>query len=416
MKRAHSLRLGLLSIYKKDSSAFRKLMFSELCRRSFLASFANEAYKRNYARPLVTALLIIYSLRRVLTFQIKNADTLGIASYENERRNIQQFLKTFSGSPHISNYQWRVSSLAENVPYLVRFLCSGKMQLFEVLKALSRKNDFLVFARQTEFVVLYSYFTFLSRQKIFSPTVMVISSESNPEVIAPALALNDQTVSIYVNHGYLNKDQGHFFHDHFVLSFPSLAARMKGDLHFLKSHSVSVKRIYELKKILIVTSIVLDESKVIHLASSLAETFPAAEIIIRLHPNKMLTGNREPELKSLSNVTISAGSYPIEQDLNDSDLVIGGETTALLDALLAGIPVLHWKLDEIQYDHYGLVFEGIIPAMPNTNDVIRVANDHYHSEIWAKKANNFFSIPADNKDLKSEIEKKVLKKRAKITP
>jgi hypothetical protein len=375
--------IGLSSIKKRDSSRFRQHLFSKLLLEKPFLRIAHQAFLKSEIRPLISFLLILYSLRRFFQIRIhleKDRKEIAVFNYGNERRAIER----------VSPLENSISYGAFKLPMLPSFSMKKTLIWIRVSMKLLKKNGFLVGARQAEFLVLYGFYrNFFSRENISGQTFLS-ASEANPEVIAAVLAAKRTgNKTVFINHSALESEQGIFFHDEIMLSASAYAGRIQGTprikiLDFLaKSRSLNLPNFERIKRIGIACSVVTSPELIRKTVESCLETFPNAEVVIRQHPNPTFSPVKESWLPKNPRVTVSSrkGQGPMS-DLLDWDFAIAGSSSVHLDLLELGIPTVHQNIEGIDWDLYDFVGSGLVPSVNKAHEIPASMNAVYSQERW----------------------------------
>ena len=136
---------------------------------------------------------------------------------------------------------------------------------------------------------------------------------------------------------------------------------------------------------------------------SLEKLFAKKTLYIRFHP-------RDPRLKTYKriNITLSPKGENIQEFAKKCDLVITGNTSAILEILKTGTPVIHLNNIDVGNDWYGFS-KKIIPSFENTSTIsLQVARSNYKTSRWAKEFSHFdSSYKKDRNKIDIELKKKL---------
>lgn len=394
----YNILVALGSIKKKDSSAFRALLFCEYRKKYRLAQLSSLTYAISIFRPFVVFFLIIYSFRKVISvsfLQKKNSNELYVYNYENEKKSIlHNFSKAKNANELTYSYSFRNLFRSLKSLFFARLDWARLLKIIKLCFHLSKKNSFLVTARQIEFLLLYAFFKNFFKKENFKE--VYISTESNPEVISVALACVGARVN-YTNHGFLNKDLGIFFHDRLLLDCRSLKNRIiphllrpHTDIQIIqKRHQIFKKPESSTKKILILGSLIPDIGLMQKLIEDFRENLVDSDITVRFHPNKTFYNHQLLELSELLKIKVK-WDESLKLQLSESTLVIAGETSAHLEALMQGVPSVYCKLDHFPRDHYGFISSQLIPEMKSVGDLEKSVQKFYSDPKWLKVYQDYF--------------------------
>lgn len=394
----YNILVALRSIKKKDSSAFRTLLFTEYKKKYCLSQLSCAAYESPIFRSAIVVLLVIYSFRKIISVSLnqkEDSNEIYIYNYENEKRSI---LHNFSNAKNANEltYAYSFENAIKNLKSLSLNLldCFQIQKLIKLCLHLSKKNSFLVIARQIEFLLLYIFFKNLFKEKTFKE--VYISTESNPEVISAALACVGARIN-YTNHGFLNKDLGIFFHDRLFLDCRPLKNRIipylqkpQAEIQIIKKTSkIFIQPKPSTKKILILCSLIVDINLLRKLIEEFRENLVDSEITVRFHPNKTFFNRKLVNFCKSLKISVK-WNESLKVQLSESTLVIAGETSAHLDALMQGVPSVYCKIDHFPKDHYGFISSQLIPEMKSINDLENSVQKFYSDPKWLKVYQDYF--------------------------
>ena len=394
----HRIFIAFQSIKKKDSSRFRKLLFDEYRKKYLLSQFFYLAYGTHILRPAVVLLLIVFSLRKVISVnfkQNKNLSEIYVHNYSNEKKAI---LSAFANAQNASEltYIYSLKNLIKNLCVLFgqQFSLNDVSRFIKICLNLSKKNSFLVTARQIEFLLLYIFYQYFFKK--IDIKEIYISSESNPEIISAALACIHAKIN-YTNHGFLNSDLGIFFQDQLVLDSRPLQNRIipyllnqKVEFEIVKkSQAQFIKPKIDTQNILILGSLVLDINCFNKLIDDCQKHLINSHITLRPHPNKTFADLKYLDLCKRYKISINSRTS-LNQQLSDSTLVIAGETSAHLDALAQGVPSIYYRLDQFPHDHYGFISSGLIPEVKSLDGLKNSIQKFYSNPEWLKVYKDYF--------------------------
>jgi hypothetical protein len=394
------LRIGLINIKAKDSSHLRRIIFNEYMKTLYFSSFLKPILLNRLFLPF-QLLAFFIPLFRLLHFQRtthQKGKTDILYEYENERRHLNsKFGKelhsemTYKGFPRFDHFL----CILGGIKYLPRLVI--------LYNALLKKNGFLVAARQIDFIVSYCFF-----DSHFSlgnaPIQLAISTESNPAIIAAALAAQKKnSLIIFTNHGHLDRDLGFFFHDKIIVD--SLCLKDITTSFLLKKNTpieltspipsmfpIKTMHLNQIFSIGIVSSLCCDLQKLERAISLIKQVFPMSSIEIRLHPNKIFQSKIISWYQRV-NITHLKLVFPIKWHKSNLswDFAIVGNSSAALDLLKIGIPVVGFELDNFRQDMYGFLAKGLIIEATDFSSILTEINKHYSAPEWQERANYFLN-------------------------
>lgn len=388
------LFLGLKSIKMKDSSKHRGILFQNYIDTSLLYKLIlkNPFAQTRFYQKLISYLFSLYSLLNTLkvSFDFKS-DQQFITVYEhyNEIRCIKARLSAeqFSHSGFIT-FPKKINSWA-----LKQFIghIGFSFRIFRLSAKLIQKNGILIGTRQGQFLFFYSL---TSKIKNLASVPLIISTESNPNVIGIALAAqkNGHKV-IYINHGFLDSDLGLFFHNQVVAQGDALIDRIRpfifsnpilsnvGAYYPVQALKVPVPKI---QVVGIVLSLNPVESKIINLIKQIGSIHPEVRIEIRPHPNLIFSSELTLNLKENSKISVLNPTDWLHFH-TEWDLAIAGNTSAHIDLIAKGIPCIGMNIDQNPEDIYGFYKNQFILKVDYHNDIHHDLNAFYDNEEWNHK-------------------------------
>lgn len=412
------LFLGLKSIKMKDSSKHRSILFQNYIDTSLLYKLIlkNPFAQMRFYQKLISYIFSLYSLLNTLkiSFDFKS-DQQFITIYEhnNEIRCIRARLSAeqFSHSGFITFPKrinpWVLRQFIDHIRFSFR--------IFRLSAKLIQKNGILIGTRQGQFLFFYSL---TSKIKKLAAVPLIISTESNPNVIGIALAAqkNGHKV-IYVNHGFLDSDLGLFFHNQVVAQGDALIDRIKpfilsdpainnvGAYYPVQAMKVPVQRIQVIGIVLSLNPI---ESKIINLVKQIGSIHPKVHIQIRPHPNLLFSRELTQKLKENSKISVLNPTDWLDFDTN-WDLAIAGNTSAHIDLIAKGIPCIGMNIDQNPEDIYGFYKNKFILKIDYHKEIHHDLNAFYHNEEWGHKKLSYLpqlgatiqvdTRPSERKDL-----------------
>lgn len=401
-----SLAIGLGSIARKDRSDLRRFFFERLLEVNGMARLAFKAYERPSLRGIISHALVLRPLVSVISARIDippNATLISVYNTRNEHRALAGLRAPASARGWVS-YRWSVIGFLEGLSWLAGRLWkfNKARQAYRVSRRLVRKGGFLVGGRQAEFLLLYSYFYERFGKQGVRGKEFASSTESNPEVIAPLLAarrLGAETT--YVDHGFLDKDLGIFFHDRLVLSCEALWNRIEArvlpplrpSIDWARPRSESlglrVPDFSRIRHVGIVGSLAMSRDKYLRVVSDCLAEFPSALISVKPHPNPVITGSFYRKLPRQERVRILPATDDLLKAAQSWDFAIAGGTCAHLELLQAGIPTVYVDIDGYERDPKGFVDSGILPEARSASQIARLMPETYGNPGWSERFTRF---------------------------
>ncbi|HUP56335.1 MAG TPA: hypothetical protein VM598_02710 [Bdellovibrionota bacterium] len=409
-----SVSIGLGSIARKDTSGMRRYFFERLLEANWMARLAFRAYGHPHLRPLVSRALVLRPLVRVLSAGLEippNVARIDVYNYSNERRALAAFRDGQDGARGFISYRWSLSGFLHGSAWLAGRLWNARKarQAFRVSLRAVKKRGFLVGGRQAEFLLLYAYFHDRLAKAGVRGKTFACSTESNPEVIAALLAargLGNRTT--YVDHGFLDKDLGIFFHDRLVLSSEALLGRIETRLlpglrptvgwarSRNETRGLRIPDFRAIRHVGIVCSIAMIRENYLRVVSECLAEFPAALISVKPHPNPAFTGSFFRKLPEHGRVRILPAKASLSEAAESWDFAIGGGTCAHLELLQAGIPSIYMDIDGYERDTKGFIGSGILAEARSASEIATLIPETYGSAGWRDRFSRFSEVPRGN--------------------
>ena len=407
------LFLGLKNIKMKDSSNHRGILFQNYINTSFLYRLIlkNPLAQTDFYQNFISYLFSFYSLLNTLkvSFNLKSTSQyITIYEHNNEIRCIKArlFDEYFSSSGSITFSKrinlWVLGQFFSNFGFSLR--------LVKLSAKLIQKNGVLVGTRQGQFLFFYA----LTHKIEMDSLPLIISTESNPNVIGIALAAQKKGHEvIYINHGFLDANLGLFFHNRIVAQGDALINRIKP---LILSHPIinNVGSYYPVLPLKIpiskiqVVGIVLSlnpvESKLLNLIINIGKIHPDVRIEIRPHPNLIFSGQLTQKLRQNNKVSVLNPTDWLNFR-NEWDLAIAGNTSAHIDLIAKGIPCIGMSIDQNPDDMYGFYQDHFILKMDYHQHIQNDLNAFYNNMEWNQKKLTYLpeldaKIQVDTKSLK----------------
>ena len=384
------LRIGLLSIARKDSSPMRSSMLLHYLDRhpwaALVWQFLETIRHTRLGRTLIIAKSLFDTFR--YRWQVSGSATVLVSHYTNERRALA---RQFPHSPNFIQFGPGLVWTETHTRWLLAVLRLRHLApVFRCVRLLAQRYPLLVVVRQTQFLLSYSFFTHAR----LSTAGHSASTESNPEVLGPLLAAQRQGVSTtFVNHGLLDSELGIFAFNHYCLSGEAIWERIQPLQRTLGAtvkyfavtprQALRLPRAEELQRVLIFAPIVLKLDLLHQLLSDLRQHWPRVQIFLRQHPNQEMS-HRDLQRCLPRDVLLTNEKNPFITDLVEIDCCIGGGSSAHLEALSAGVPTAYYRLDDLPADHYGFLARRLIPSIQTTATIVDELRRTYMADGWAK--------------------------------
>lgn len=404
---AWSLCRGIKSLLRCDEAEtvqeIARYVISKYRSLSVGAEFVER--NRNNFIPLIAAFL--GSLTRFL--EVRNASQSGgavwVAHLSNERRVIEPLSKSLSDLPWTEVKLRRHPDLA-TVSLLPTKILPLRRRIFKLTRQLlKRGHKFFKILRVIELLGYYARYLDIFQKGNFSFAVM--SSHSNPHGIAFNLAARRCGIpTVLITHGlpirpvarlrydlavlhcefarqvYLTEDcqinqiiiQGR--REHYAVMPARLPATITIGIFLCKD--VNEKRLDDLTKTLLADSRVM-------------------RILIRPHPKNLFV-EIDAWLNSLGNSRVSRSlNESVIADLDESDVILGGNSSVLVEAVVAGRPSGYVReLDYATYDLHEFVARDLIYLVENAFEFDQMLT-FYQKPEWVEVLKLYANIDEDEK-------------------
>jgi hypothetical protein len=404
-----SMSIGLGSIARKDETALRRFFFDKLLETNRAARLAFRAYEHPVLRGIVSHALVLRPLVRVISARLEippNATLICVCNSSNERRALVMLRD--GGDRGWISYRWSVSGLIAGSAWLAGRLRNLRKarQAYRVSLRMVKRRGFLVGARQAEFALLYSYFYDRLGKKGVRGKTFACSTESNPEVIAATLAARRLGAPItYVDHGFLDRDLGIFFHDRLVLSCEALLSRVEAGLlpglrpsidwarSARESRGLRIPDFKSIRHVGIVGSLAMSRENYLRVVAECLVEFPSAVISVKPHPNPVFTGSFYSKLPEQSRVRVIPAKESLLKAAESWDFAIASGTCSHLELLRAGIPTIYMDIDGYERDPKGFIGSGILPEAHSASEIAARIQEKYGCAGWKDRFARFREAP-----------------------
>jgi hypothetical protein len=158
-----------------------------------------------------------------------------------------------------------------------------------------------------------------------------------------------------------------------------------------------------LRKIGLVCPLSADPDLVLALVDRVMEEFPSVRIEVRLHPNRSFSRFLERRLKKCQNVAMTtSGNW---KDMGyDWDIALAGNTSSHLDLICLGVPSVGVIMDRYPQDRYGFHESGLIPFIPDLQQLVDKVNRHYSSAAWPHRREEYLPSLEARVSVRKELE------------
>ncbi len=260
---------------------------------------------------------------------------------------------------------------------------SSWLSIPRLFKGLYRIYGSIVIRRFDQFFkTLGVYENFCDLLTDVQPRAIIFANDTLPRNRAILVAAMDHGVkTIYIQHASVTKSfpelkfdlsllegthsEKMYTKDKRVFGNIELIGMPKADVIYkAKNNSPRIDRIG-------VCPTLLDEKKtIVELVHGLVEAFHEKEISFRKHPRDKRIFNFHKE-----NVLVNPDESAIDF-LGRQDLIIGGDSSIHLEALLGNVSTLYYNMNEYTHDTYGYVANEVVCELYSINQIIKYIREN----------------------------------------
>lgn len=386
------LLLALRAVSRIESSAIREGVFRDIASRSpaiRLALRAHALCRRLGLGPLlVGAYGFSYFVRLVLPGQ--RVRWLAVGLYANEVKELDA-LAVLLGPDAPARVGWRLFNVQGLGAVRLRKLRS----LYRMVVHIERRHGFMPACRVM--ATLFMYLRFHAWLKAMQPNAVVVTSDYSPDGAALTAAAGSLGIRrVYVPHALPSLQIGRSMLAYDAYVFDSEAMRER----FSRLAPIAGEVVYRgvrgghtLMKRMPPGRVGVFLAGATHMEGLLAMVRALsgrfAEVLVRGHPVDFTNPDFTQVEQAAANVRISRGQA-LEQDAASCTLVVAGNTTAILEVLRQGVPVVYSaQLDTIPRDYNGFVTDGLVPELVSPEALQPQAVQNFFDAAWEKRMRYF---------------------------
>jgi hypothetical protein len=388
-------------VRKLDGSAGRRAVFDDVVRKNRVVRFFYTIYE-NAPELLKYVLLILYGLKCYLSVNWRgpgNSDLAFFASYPNERvviGHLRHQLRGFDcGALAISRANCFGPDALRDLPFYLIAL----PRLVRVARRLVRRFPFMPACRIFSTVAYYARFRRLLARH--DTKAVFIANHYSPECLALAVAAHRSSRKVlFTNHANATWNTGYvppLYSDLAAVTSQAVLdvyAQHSGrpiDAVFVplalphKPMRAGVDRRGAITVGVFLTALTNME-RLQALVTQLEADPKIARILIRQHPVKVVNEDLS-ELCREHGRAQETGGIPLNDNIEQCDLAICGNSSVTIEILRSGVPVLYADgLDGTAYDANRYVMHGLILPLPARLDaaVFQFVERFYGDPGWLK--------------------------------
>ena len=197
----------LRDIERADSDPLRQALFQHLRETNLAVRLVWRIHQRLGSSYISSALVFLFGVKSYVLPGLSARDgnkALAVAVRENARKQVRQ-LASWIGEDSVAWLRLDASQLLSPQTYgrLLKGMASWKtcLRLYRTVDRLNRRHDFLVSCRSAS--ALFSYVRAKEIFRRYSPSGVIVSSDSNPEPLAFARAAAASRVpTVFISHAY----------------------------------------------------------------------------------------------------------------------------------------------------------------------------------------------------------------------
>jgi hypothetical protein len=342
---------------------------------------------------------------------VRRAQTKGgvvwIARLSNERRAIEPFVKRAS-EPHWTQIQYNHWPDKHG---LLELLKAPKKRItmrrvFRIARTLHRRHEFFKVLRVVELIAYYARYQRIFREGNFK--LAVTSSHSNPHAIAFNLAARNFDVPVVlITHGMPVRPVARLSYDLALVHCEAARETYRAEgCTFRQSFVHGRAGDYVTMPVALPTQVSVgvflckdvNEQRFCELLTSLLENTNVAQILVRPHPKNLWRQLRSwSDLIGDLRIRVSP-NQSVCDDLKSVDVVLGGNSSVLIDAVVGGRPAAYVAdLDYGEPDLHRLVARGLVYELVDTRCDFTDLLAFYQRPEWLRTLSLFANV-AESKD------------------
>ena len=331
-----------------------------------------------------------------------------VARLSNERRAIEPFL------PLARELSWNEFkfSLMPDAPALSALLRNrSPRKIFRIGRRLHRRYEFFKVLRVVEFMGYYMRYVEIFRRGNFNLALM--SSHSNPHGVSFNLAARKFGVPVVlITHGMPIRPVARLTYDLAVVhnqaarrTYAEEGCRMNQSfIHGRRQdYSAMPDGLPESLSVGIFLCKDVDEKRLRQVTTELLKA-GAGRVLVRPHPKNLWTGLQK-WVESLrdSRVILSSGEASVSNDIKQVEVVLGGNSSVLVDAVIAGRPAAFVaNLDHGPPDLHRFVAGGLVYSLDDDRETLnwdpQAMLRFYRRPSWQTRLRVFANIDKDEQE------------------
>ncbi|PYS20786.1 MAG: hypothetical protein DMF72_19655 [Acidobacteria bacterium] len=352
--------------------------------------------------PLPGLIALIGWLRSFLSVRsIKDReDGVWIARLSNERRAIEPFL---SLSSDLNWHELEFRPLPDPTALLALLKGRNPKAIFRITRRLHRRYHFFKVLRVIEFIGFHTRYAEIFQQGDFK--IALVSNHSNPHGIAFNLAARKLRIpTVLITHGMPVRPVARLSYNLAVVHNEAAHQSYAEDgclmgrvlIHGRRQNYAAMPKAlpYSLSAGIFLCKDV-NEHRLRTLTAELLSQTRIGRVLIRPHPKNLWKGLPK-WIESLRDGRVTLSSCgSVSNDIQQVDIVLGGNSSVLVDAVTAGRPVAFVaNLDSGPPDLHCFVARGLVYSFDDDWNPDAMLN-FYHRPEWPARLKVFANIDED---------------------
>src|SRR5438128_6084989 len=374
--------------------------------------FLSALIERARNSPLPGFIALIGWLRTFLSVRSPevNEGVTWIARLSNERRAIEPFLPL---APELSWNELKFRLLPDASALAALARQRSPRRIFRIVRRLHRRYEFFKVLRVVEFIGYYMRYVEIFRRGNFDLALM--SSHSNPHGVSFNLAARKFGVPVVlITHGMPIRPVARLAYDLAVVhneaarrTYAEEGCRMNQIIIHGRRQNYSAMPNALPQSLTVGIFLCQDVNELLlrRLTAELWNLEGIDHVLIRSHPKNLWTGLPK-WIESLrdSRVILSSGGAAVSNDIEQVDVVLGGNSSVLVDAVIAGRPAAFVaNLDHGPADLHRFVAGGLVYSFDDEGGTLnwdpQAILRFYQQPAWQKRLREFANIDADEEEM-----------------
>jgi len=406
------LRRGIKNMLRCDEAAVVEGIAHYVISQHWTLRLLSTTIEKARNSPFPGFIALIGWLRSFLSVRSSKhrGGAVWIARLSNERRAIEPFV---SLSLDLNWTELKFRFLPDAAALAALFKGRGARRIFRIVRRLHRRHEFFKVLRVIEFIGFYARYTEIFEQG--NVKLALMSSHSNPHGVAFNLAARKSGVPVVlITHGMPIRPVARLTYDLAVIHNEAARQTYSGEgcrmdriiIHGRRQDFAAMPAaLPQSLNVGIFLCKDVNEKKLRGLTRELLNQERVGRVLIRPHPKNLWTGLQKwiESLKDSRVIFSSAGS--VFNDIQCVDIVLGGNSSVLVDAVTAGRPTAFVaNLDHGPPDLHCFVSSGLIYSFDDEEQTVNWNPDamwqFYRRPEWQPRLRVFANIDEDQEQVR----------------